>query len=101
VEQELGLTVFSALVESLLFDQGSQRSPSEFGSIFERVFERLKEGLRSVDESHLDQGRQDLCVGPSELSALEGRPHGESELKAGIADHLRSATSDCLKGFLR
>ena len=100
VEQELGLTVFSALVESLLFDHGSQRAPSEFGSIFERVFERLKEGLRAVDEPHLNQGRQDLCVGPSQLSALEGGPHGESELKARIADHLRSATGDGLKGFL-
>ncbi len=42
VEQELGLTVFAALVESFLFDHGSQRPPSEFCSIFERVFERLE-----------------------------------------------------------
>jgi hypothetical protein len=101
VEQELGFTVFAALGESLLFDHGSQRAPSEFGSIFEGVFERLEEGLRAVDEPHLDQGRQDLGIRPSQLSALEGGPHGKSELKAGIADHLRSATGDCLKGFLR
>ena len=86
MEKELCFPVFLSFFQTLLFDHACQRSPPHLGAGFEGVFKGGCQGFRTVHEAHLDQGCQDLGIGPSQLAALEWSPDGKPELEPGVPD---------------